>query len=123
MLPDRKETLQLRATIRRDRPLNTWMRLLAHVLALAQNRGELVRNTERAWASATFCGARHTIVLAFDGAEGVAAGETFIAALPDHEFDVPGYLVADASVREVNHAQVPEPRLVIELELLLLEDL
>jgi len=40
----------------------------------------------------------------------------------DHEFAIPGQLVADVSVISVDQATLPEPRMVVELELLLLED-
>jgi hypothetical protein len=92
------------------------------LLTLAGYRGELLRHSERPWASVTFTGVRHSIVLAFTGTEGVAAGERLIAALPDHEFAIPRQLVADAAVVSVEHTALPEPRLVTELELLLLED-
>ncbi|MCE2843487.1 MAG: hypothetical protein ACK44O_12700 [Novosphingobium sp.] len=56
------------------------------------------------------------------GAAAVEAGEALIAALPDHEFAIPGQLVADASVVSVEQSPLPEPRMLVELELLLLED-
>jgi len=43
--------------------------------------------------------------------------------LCDHEFDIPGHIVADAQVREVSHQHVPAHKLTMELEILLLEDL
>ena len=79
-------------------------------------------SSERAWASATFTGARHTIVLAFDGARAIAHGETFIAALPDHEFSVPRHLVADAAIVSVDHQLGPVPRMQVSTEVLMLED-
>ena len=51
-----------------------------------------------------------------------AAGEMLIAALPEHEFTLPGQLVADAAVARVDHEMLPEPKLTVELELLLLVD-
>ena len=123
MLYDNRESLAARATIRRDRPRSAWLRLLGQVLQLAEGQAELVRHGERNWASATFAGVRHPIVLSFTGASAVAAGERFIAELSDHEFDIPGQLVADASISEVSQEHLPEPRLIAEFELLLLEDL
>ncbi len=58
----------------------------------------------------------------FTGAEAMAAGEAFIAALPEHEFAIPRQLVADAAVVAVEHVAVPEVRMTVEAELLLLED-
>ena len=43
-------------------------------------------------------------------------------ALPDHEFTIPRQLVADAAVVAVEHTTLPEQRLEVTAELLLLED-
>lgn len=81
-----------------------------------------VRHGERSWASVTFSGTRHTVVLAFAGLEPVAAGEQFINVLPEHEFTIPRQLVADAAVVRVEHTMLPEPRLEVEVQLLLLDE-
>ena len=97
-------------------------RLREAVLALAQHRGQLIEHHEKPWASITFAGARHTLSLLFMGDDAVAAGEELLAALPDHEFAIPGQLVADANVTSVEHRLLPTARLAITCELLLLED-
>jgi hypothetical protein len=107
---------------RRTARRTPWMPLLSALLDLGGGKGELVRHTERNWASVTFAGTRHSVVLCFTGAEAVAAGEAFIDALPDHEFTIPRQLVADAAVVAVEHTALPEPRLEVTAELLLLED-
>lgn len=91
-------------------------------MALAGGKAELAHHIERGWASVTFSGTRHTLSLVFAGLEAVAAGELFIAALPEYEFAIPRQLVADAAVTSAVHALLPEPRLAVEIELLLLED-
>lgn len=96
--------------------------LIEAVMALAGGQAELAHHVERGWASVTFTGTRHTMSLVFNGAEAVAAGEEFIAALPEHEFAVPRQLVADATVIAAEHSLLLEPRLAVEVELLLLED-
>ena len=103
---------------RRD-PAN---RLLGALHALAGGHAAVLRHEERAWASITFSGARHTLTLRFAGETAVEAGERFIAALPDHEFAIPRRLVADAAVVAVRHALLPEPSLEIECEVLLLHE-
>jgi hypothetical protein len=108
--------------IRRPRAARPWMALLSALLRLAGSGAELIRHSERPWASVTFSGSRHNIVLAFAVTEAVAAGEAFIAALPDHEFTIPRQLVADAAIIAVEHTLLPEARLIVEVELLLLED-
>ena len=110
------------STARRHSRRTPWMPLLSALLELAGGRAELVRHAERSWASVTFSGTRHTIVLAFAGIEPVAAGEQFIDALPDHEFTIPRQLVADAAVLRVDQTMLPEPRLEVEVELLLLDE-
>lgn len=105
-----------------SRRRSPWLQLLAALLRLAGGKAELVRHGERQWASATFSGTRHTVLLAFHGAEAIAAGEEFIAALPEHEFHIPRQLVADAAIVGVEQLTLPEPRLEIEAELLLLDD-
>lgn len=99
-----------------------WLQLLSQVMDLAGGQAELLRHAERPWASATFSGSRHTIALAFAGSEAVNAGESFIVQLPDHEFTVARQIVADAAVMSAEHVLVPEPKLTVEIELLLLED-
>lgn len=107
---------------RRTAHRTPWMPLLSALLELGGGKGELVRHSERSWASVTFAGTRHSVVIAFTGTEAVTAGEGFIDALPDHEFTIPRQLVADAAVVAVDHTALPEPRLEVTAELLLLED-
>jgi hypothetical protein len=96
-------------------------RLCETLLQLAQDRAAILSHEERNWASVTFAGARHRFELQFAGAEAVKAGELFIAFLPEHEFAIPGHLVADAAVTTVDHRLEP-PRMHVCCELLLLEE-
>lgn len=101
---------------------NTSDRLRDALLILADNQGVIMKHEEAPWSSITFTGSRHEVALAFEGHDAVEAGETFIAELPEHEFNIPGQLVADASVREVDHRFGAEERMVVTCVLLLLED-
>lgn len=112
----------LRDAVQSPRARRPWLPLLSALLDLANGHGELVSHNERPWASVTFSGTRHRLVFAFTGADAVAAGEDFIACLPDHEFTIRGQLVADAAIVGVDHATLPQPKLTVEAELLLLED-
>jgi hypothetical protein len=96
-------------------------RLVEALVALGQDKATLLRHSESSWASITFAGTRHRVTLLFEGAQAVEAGECFIAFLPEHEFALPGHLVADAAVVEVDHMAHP-PRLTVVCELLLLEE-
>lgn len=91
------------------------------LLALAKGQASIASHAEKSWASITFAGARHCVELLFQGAEAVEAGECFIAFLPEHEFAIPGQLVADAAVTEVDHRLDP-PCMTVRCELLLLEE-
>jgi hypothetical protein len=99
-----------------------WLHLLSAVMEIAGPHAEMLQHTERPWASITFTGSRHVITLVFEGLAGLEAGDLFIAALPEHEFAVPGQLVADATVIAAEHVLLPEVRLEVEIELLLLEE-
>jgi hypothetical protein len=107
---------------RNDVRRRSWMSLLIAVMRLAGEKAELLRHDETPWASITFSGSRHTVALAFRGIGAIDLGEAFIAALPDHEFAIPGQLVADATIVSVRQEMLPEPVLVVEAELLLLEE-
>ena len=96
-------------------------RLREALLGLAGHHATILSHDEKSWASITFAGARHRIELAFEGAEAVQAGELFIAFLPEHDFVIPGQLVADAAVTAVDHRLEP-PRMEVRCELLLLEE-
>ncbi|AKH41985.1 hypothetical protein FHS61_002482 [Altererythrobacter atlanticus] len=96
-------------------------KLRSALLELGEGKARILTHEERDWASITFAGTRHRLELEFAGVEGVEAGESFIAFLPEHEFAIPGQLVADAAVIEVDHRMDP-PCLRIMCELLLLED-
>ncbi len=114
-----------RAMIRtlRARPARrTWMQLLSAVLTQAGKSAELLSHGEKPWNSVTFSGTRHTIVLAFSGDEAVAAGEAFIDRVPDHEFTLSRQIVVDALVTSVDRLTLPEARLVVEVEFLLLDE-
>jgi len=97
-------------------------RLEATLKALTAGQGQVVIHREVPWASITFAGTRHTLSLSFSGTTAVEAGERMIAALPEHEFAIPGQLVADAQVLSVDHAMLPEPVMRVDIELLLLDE-
>ncbi len=96
-------------------------RLIEALLELAQGMARVAHHNERGWASITFAGTRHRIGLIFEGSEAVEAGECFIAFLPEHEFAIPGQLVADATVTEVDHAVDP-PLMRVTCGVLVLEE-
>lgn len=106
----------------RPRPRQPALQLLTQVMKLAGPQAELLCHAERPWASATFSGTRHTIMLAFEGESGMEAGDLYCERLPEHEFAISHQLVADAAVLEVTTDMLSTPRLVVEAQFLLLED-
>jgi len=99
-----------------------WRRLVRETMQIAGPYAEFLQHTERSWASVTFSGARHKVRLCFTGLEAMDAADDFIAALPDHEFTIPGWLAADAAIISVDQQALPEPKATVEVEVLLLED-
>jgi len=119
--------LAARTGIARDavsppRPRRPWAALINALLDLAGPEAAFLAHGERPWASATFSGSRHAVTLAFAGARGVIAGEAFAEALPEHEFAIPRQLVADACVTGMLHEVEAQERLVVDVELLLVEE-
>lgn len=97
-------------------------RVRAALMQLTGRSGTVLGHEEKAWASITFAGTRHEVVLEFCGVDAVAAGEQLIERLPDHEFALPGQLVADATITKVDHRFGAMERLEVTAVLLLLEE-
>lgn len=97
-------------------------RVRTALVELGEDHPVVLSHSETPWASITFEGARHTIELAFEGDAAIAAGERLIARLPDHEFTLHGWFVAEASVAAADHRLLPRQRLAVTCELLLLKD-
>lgn len=104
------------------RRLSTAERLLRAVRDVSGPHAEVIGHDETPWASITFSGARHRLILRFAGSEAVSDGESFVAHLPEHEFHLRGRLVADATVTRVDHEVLPTPLMEVECEILLLDE-
>ncbi|MEL7783765.1 hypothetical protein AAG607_12135 [Citromicrobium bathyomarinum] len=96
-------------------------RIVEAVMALADGHGTVAEHRARNWASITFSGTRHKLVLDFEGPAAVEAGEELIARLEDHEFEIPGQLVADAAIKAVDRSP-STAFLIVHAEILLLEE-
>ncbi len=97
-------------------------RVRAALMQITAGKGTVLAHAETAWSSITFAGTRHEVVLEFCGTEAVTAGEDLIERLPDHEFTLPGQLVADATITKVDHRFGAMERLEVTAVLLLLEE-
>lgn len=116
------ETKSVIGTVLPPRRLAGAERLLRAVREVTGPHAEVVSHDETPWASITFTGARHKLVLRFAGSDAVSDGENFVARLPEHEFQLRGRLVADATVTRVDHEMLPAPLMEVECEMLLLDE-
>jgi hypothetical protein len=114
-------TVETKAIRIRQKPL-PGERLAREIAALAGPNAQILAAREVPWASITFAGARHTLLLRFDGWEACDDGDHFANELPEHAFALPGMLVADACLTKVEQVLLPTPRMDVEIEVLLLED-
>jgi hypothetical protein len=73
-----------------------------------------IEATSRPWASVTFTGARHTLRLT---AEADGVDEAALAALPEHQFALPGHIVADVAINDRRAEGGP-----LEIEVLTIEE-
>lgn len=92
------------------------------LVALGDGLASLEEHRGTAWASATFSGMRHRLTLSFAGDKGVARGEWLAQILAEHEFDLPGHIVADAVVIERHVRREGTPALTLTIEMLTVED-
>ena len=92
------------------------------MLHLADAAASIADHTSSVWSSLSFTGNTHLVTVVFDGDENILLGEDFIQALPEHEFSIPGQLVADAHVTDVITQPNPPSLTVVCKVLLLAED-
>lgn len=78
----------------------------------------------RSWASATFAGARHELVLRLEGEGAEVAADVFVAGLEAAEFKPRGHIVADIILVSRERAWTAEgqPRVRLAIEALTVED-
>ena len=76
------------------------VRVIAQLTQLAGADTSVIASSSRPWASATFVGAQHRVVLRFSGGDAPANAARFAELLPDAEFSIAGHIVADACVDE-----------------------
>ena len=108
-------------------------RVIAQLLELAGPESSVIATSVRPWASATFTGARHKIVLCFGGDEQEQRAAEFASSLPEAEFTIAGHVVADACVDEqkiqyrqqhqpANTAETLDTETIMSLSVLTIED-
>jgi hypothetical protein len=80
---------------------------------------EIARSTQTEWRSATFSGHRFSIAFVLSGIGALDRVQTLQANLPDHEFDLRRYVVADIIVEDIIEAA---GMITFRIEALLLDD-
>jgi hypothetical protein len=69
-------------------------RLIRALIARSGGHAVLDHGTSESWASVTFTGARHLLRFTMPP----IASEGFVRGLEEHEFTIPGHIVADIAV-------------------------
>ena len=90
-------------------------RLIRALIARSGDSATLDHGTSEPWASATFTGARHLLRLALPP----AAADGFVLGLDEHEFAIPGHIVADVIVTARRES---EAATILEIAALTIED-
>ena len=70
--------------------------------------------TSRPWASITFAGERHQLVLCLPGPGAQAAVDAFLDGLEDREFALRGQIVADIVATDIRREEDGQVRLTLE---------
>lgn len=96
-------------------PADAHARLLRALADLAGPDARIASSASRPWASATFTGAQHDVMLILEGQDCAGRLAGLAAELPDHEFRIPGHIVADVAVDDVEYGQDSKARIVLKV--------
>jgi hypothetical protein len=88
------------------------------LLALAGN-SQITHMTEKPWHSATFAGVRLAITMLLKGEDSKKHAKALKRMLPDYEFTLPRYFVADALAKSI---AASGDDTMLEIEILMLEE-
>ncbi len=96
-------------------------RVVAQLLEHSGVDASVIATSSRPWASATFVGARHNVVLRLEGKDHAARAAVLAGTIPDLEFSITGHIVADACIDKCCSAQ-DEAATLLHLSILTIED-
>ncbi len=88
------------ATHLRARQRDPGSSIAEQIQALAGGRVRVILERERPWASITFTGTRHSFVIERTDATAPDDMDNLARALPEHEFAMRGYFLADILVTD-----------------------
>lgn len=74
--------------------------IASQIRALTRSRASVRFYRERTWASVTFSGIRYGFSIEYPDTADAEALRKLARALPEHEFALPGYFVADAVITD-----------------------
>lgn len=94
-------------------------RVIAQLSDLAGADISVIATSSRPWASATFTGARHIVVMKLHGADHAGQADRLAGNLPDAEFSITGHIVADACMDERRNGAAET---IVHLSVLTIED-
>ena len=96
--------------------------LRAQLKALAVGAGTVRAHAESSWPSGAFSFTRHRLQIRFASGAEIERAEAMLAALPDHQFIIPGQLVASIAVVAMDQVNGDAPRLDVTIEAVLMEE-
>ena len=82
------------------RPGDVGAMLISQLETLAGPDIRILLKKEKPWASITFSGTRHYLIIDATGNGGVQSMNRFIKRLPDQVFDLPDHFIADLLIRD-----------------------
>ena len=80
--------------------------IASQISALARGQAIVRLAGERPWASITFSGMRYSFEIERSADAEVSALQELVQFLPDHEFMIPGYFVADTVIRDQSRSRI-----------------
>ena len=80
--------------------------IASQLRTLARDHARVQLKRERAWASITFSGTRYCFSIEWPAATDALALQELTRILPGHEFDIPGYFVADIVITDQSEFQL-----------------
>lgn len=87
--------------------------IASQIRALTRSRASVRLYRERAWASITFSGMRYGFSIEYPDIADAEALRKLARALPEHEFALPGYFVADAVITDQSDLRLTVEILII----------
>jgi len=106
----------------RNRRMDPGSQLLTQIQMLAGEDIVILPLKERPWASITFAGTRHYLEILCTGSAAAEKVEKLSRILPDHDFDLGRYFVADLVITQVKKPKDVDEAFRLSVEALTIAD-